>query len=85
MPPRSLRGYPTVCAQTVDWGCVLKGRMRVKSAEGEELISAGDAFYLSPGHVPSFVEDIEVVEFSSKADYQTTLEVAARNIAAPAT
>ena len=56
--------------------------MRVKSASGEELIEAGDAYYLEPGHIPSFEEDTEVVEFSSKAAYQATLEVAARNIAA---
>jgi len=67
------------------WGYVLNGRMRVKSTEGEELIGAGDAYYLDPGHIPSFEEDTEVVEFSSKAAYEATLKVAARNIAAMTT
>lgn len=76
------KGLPNDMCQAEHWGYVLKGRMRLKSADGEELIGAGDAYYFKPGHVPSFEEDTEVVEFSSKASYQATLEVAARNIAA---
>ncbi len=76
------KGLPNDMCQAVHWGYVLKGRMRVKSSEGEELIEAGDAYYLEPGHVPSFEEDTEVVEFSTKAAYEATLEVAARNITA---
>lgn len=75
------RGLPDDMCQAVHWGYVIKGRMRVRSADGEELIGAGDAYYLEPGHVPSFDEDTELVEFSSKAAYQATLEVVARNIA----
>ena len=76
------KGLPNDMCQAVHWGYVLKGRMRVKSSEGEELIEAGDAYYLEPGHIPSFEEDTEVVEFSTKAAYEATLEVAARNITA---
>jgi hypothetical protein len=56
--------------------------MRVQSTEGDEVIRAGDAYYLQPGHIPLFEEDTEVVEFSTKDAYQATLDVAARNIAA---
>lgn len=76
------KGLPNDMCQAVHWGYVLKGRMRVRSTEGEELIGAGDAYYLEPGHVPYFEEDTEVVEFSSKTSYELTLEVAARNITA---
>jgi hypothetical protein len=37
---------------------------------------------MSPGHLPIFDEDTEVVEFSPKGVYQATMEVAARNISA---
>ncbi len=76
------KGLPNDMCQAVHWGYVLKGRMLVKSLEGEELIKAGSAYYLEPGHVPSFEEDTELVEFSSKAAYEATLEVVARNITA---
>lgn len=76
------RGLPNDMCQAVHWGYVLKGRMRVQSLDGEEVIRAGDAYYLQPGDVPFFAEDTEVVEFSTKEAYQATLDVAARNIAA---
>ncbi|MGH9332960.1 MAG: hypothetical protein ACRD21_04335 [Vicinamibacteria bacterium] len=46
------------------------------------MLQTGDVYYLEPGHVPVFEEDTEVLAFSSKAEYQQTIEVAARNIAA---
>ena len=54
----------------------------MKRAGGDEVLQAGDVYYLEPGHVPVFEEDTEVLEFSSKEEYQKTIEVAARNIAA---
>lgn len=76
------KGLPNDMCQAVHWWYVLKGQMRVRSTEGEELIGAGDAYYLEAGHVPYFEEDTEVVEFSSKTSYEATLEVAAGNITA---
>jgi quercetin dioxygenase-like cupin family protein len=63
-------------------GYPLKGRVRVKHASGDEVLQAGDVYYLEPGHVPVFEEDTEVLEFSPKIEYQKTIEVAARKIAA---
>jgi len=54
------------------WGYVIKGRMRVKYADHEEVISAGDIYYLEPGHIPVVEEPVEVVEFSPRADYEKT-------------
>ena len=50
--------------------------------EDEEVISAGEAYYLAPGHNVVTEEDCEIVEFSPKGEYQKTMEVAARNMAA---
>ena len=60
---------------------MLKGRMRIRYPDREEVIEAGDAYYMEPGHVPLFEEDTEVIEFSSKVEYQKTMEVAERNMA----
>jgi hypothetical protein len=48
----------------------------------EEVLAAGDAYYLMPGHTTRFEEPTELVEFSPLGEYQKTMEVAARNIAA---
>ena len=51
--------------------------MRYK--DREEIIKAGDAYYLEPGHCPLYEEDTEVVEFSSKEEYERTLAAVAQN------
>ena len=59
--------------QCPHWGYVLKGRFRVKYADREEVISAGDAYYLEPGHIPVVEEDVELIEFSPAGKYQETM------------
>lgn len=76
------KGLPDDRCQCPHWGYVLKGRMRVRYADREEIVSAGDVYYLAPGHLPFFEEETEVVEFSPKGEYQATMEVAERNMAA---
>jgi hypothetical protein len=34
------------------WGYVLKGKMIVRYSDREEIIEAGEAFYMPPGHAP---------------------------------
>ena len=34
------------------WGYLFKGRMIVRYDDHEEVLEAGDAFYMSPGHAP---------------------------------
>ena len=76
------KGLPDDRCQSAHWGYVLRGRVRVRYADREEVIRAGDAFYLEPGHTTLFEEDTELVEFSHRGAYRKTLEVAQRNAAA---
>jgi len=76
------QGLPAGMCQSPHWGYVLKGRMRVKYGDREEVIGVGDAYYLDPGHIPSYEEDTEVVEFSPRDDYQRTPDIVARNMTA---
>jgi hypothetical protein len=76
------KGLPGDSCQCPHWGYALRGRMRIKYADHEEVISAGEAYYIPPGHNVVVEEDCEVVEFSPKGEYQKTMEVAARNMAA---
>ena len=63
------------------WGYLLKGRMRVKYADHEEVITAGEAYYLAPGHLPVMEEDCEMVEFSPKEISRKMMELASRTMA----
>jgi mannose-6-phosphate isomerase-like protein (cupin superfamily) len=76
------KGLPDNRCQSSHWGYVLKGRLRVRYANREEVLVEGDAFYMEPGHTTVFEEDTELVEFSPKGEYQETLEVVQRNVAA---
>lgn len=75
------RGLPDDRCQCAHWGYVVTGRFRAKYQDREEVFSAGDAYYLSPGHTTSFDEATELVEFSPKGEYDKTMEVVARNVA----
>jgi len=75
------KGLPDDRCQCVHWGYVIKGRYRAVYRDHEEVFSAGDAYYLSPGHTTYFEEVTELVEYSPKGEYQKTLEVVGRNIA----
>ena len=58
--------------QCPHWGYVINGRQRLKYADHDEVISAGDVYYIPPGHIPVVEEALEVVEFSPLAEYEKT-------------
>jgi len=76
------KGLPNDSCPCPHWGYVLQGKLRIKYADHEEVISTGQAYYLAPGHNVVVEEDCEIVEFSPKGEYQKTMAVAARNMAA---
>jgi len=78
------RGLPDDMCQSPHWGYVLRGRVRVRRKDGDEVVKAGDVYHFEPGHVPVFEEDTEVLEFSPKAEYQKTIDVVAAHLAAAA-
>ena len=77
-----LKGLPDDRCQCPHYGYVLKGRMTVRYADREEVINAGDAYYMVPGHAPVMEAGTEIVEFSPKDEFRKTMEVAERNLAA---
>jgi hypothetical protein len=63
--------------QSPHWGFVLKGKLRVRYADHEEVITEGEAYYLPPGHIPVVEVDSVIVEFSpANGEYQKTLGAA---------
>jgi hypothetical protein len=77
-----LKGLPDDMCQCPHYGYVLKGRMRIRYADREEVVEAGDAYYMEPGHSPVMEAGTEIVEFSPRDEYRKTMEVAERNLAA---
>ena len=49
---------------------------------GEFVLKTGHVYYLEPGHVPVYWEDTEVLKFSPKKEYQMTIDVLNKSIAA---
>lgn len=76
------KGLPDDRCQSPHWGYVIRGRLTFLYADREEVYEAGDAYYAPPGHIPVVTADTEVVEFSPTEEYNRTLEVVARNLAA---
>jgi hypothetical protein len=48
-----LRGLPGDSCQCPHWGYLLAGKITVSYGDRKETYQAGDAFYMTPGHVPA--------------------------------
>ncbi len=79
-----LHGLPNNLCPCPHWRYIIRGRIRVSYADREEVLGAGDLFYLPPGHTPLVEEDTEFVEFSRPAEHQPVLDHVARAAAGAA-
>ena len=78
-----LKGLPNDLCQCPHWGYVIRGRMTISYGDREEVLQAGDAFYLRPGHVGISNEpDTELLQFSPADELQKTSEVIMKNMQA---
>ena len=59
-----LKGLPGDQCPSPHWGVVTRGSLWFRHGDREEVIGAGDAFYVSPGHTAGASEDTEFVIFS---------------------
>ena len=76
-------GLPDDRCQCPHWGVVLKGRLVYRLADGSEnVIGAGEAYYVGPGHLPVLAAGTEVIEFSPTDALAKTVEVVMANLAA---
>jgi hypothetical protein len=60
----ALKGLEGDLCQCPHWGYVIKGHLRMHTADGAEEYRAGEAFYWAPGHAPEAVEDTEYIDVS---------------------
>jgi hypothetical protein len=75
------KGLPDDRCPAPHWGYVIKGQIRIIYADREEVLRAGDLYYLPSGHTAVVEEDYESVEFSPPAAYEQVLDVIKRNAA----
>jgi hypothetical protein len=80
-PSSLFKGLPNDRCQCPHWGYIIKGRLRYRFADREEVYKAGDVYYAPPGHLP-VIEAAEWVEFSPTDLLNKTMEVVGRNMAA---
>ena len=69
----ALKGLPGDSCQCPHWGYMIKGRVRMRTAEGEQVYEAGQAFYWGPGHTPEALEDSEYIDISPTAELEDVL------------
>ena len=79
-----LRGLPNDNCSCPHWGYVLKGRHVFTFDDHVEEYSAGEAFYVAPGHTPSAAAGTELVMFSPTDLLKATEEALARGTRAMA-
>ncbi|ELP66408.1 hypothetical protein ACKI1I_39410 [Streptomyces turgidiscabies] len=70
----AFKGLPGDACQCPHWGYLLKGRLLMRTDEGDETYEAGQAYYWGPGHVPVALEDSELVEFSPTDDFRKVID-----------
>jgi hypothetical protein len=75
-------GLPDDRCQCQHWGYVIKGELRFRFADREEIFHAGDVYYVGPGHLPVIGDDTQYVELSPADQMQATVEVIGRNLQA---
>jgi hypothetical protein len=69
-----LKALPSGSCPCPHWGYVLKGRMTVHYDDHDEVVEAGDAFYLAPGHAPAAEEGTEFVQFSPASELAKVMD-----------
>ncbi len=75
-----LRGLPGDSCQCPHWGYMFKGTLTVHYADRDEVIEAGDAFYMPPGHVPAATAGSEFVQFSPSDELAVSEAAMAKNM-----
>jgi hypothetical protein len=79
------KGLPDDRCQCDHWGYLFEGSFRVTYGDGpEEVVHAGEAYHLRPGHFVQTLEPVQLIELSPVAEHDRTMAVIARNMGAPA-
>jgi len=81
-PAPFFKGLPDDRCQCPHWGYVVKGSLRYRFADREEVYNAGDVYYAPPGHTPIVEAGCEYAEFSPTDQLRTTIDIVLHNMQA---
>ena len=56
------------------WGFLFTGKMTVRYKDHDEIITAGEAYYLKPGHSSIISRGTESMEVSPKKEYEEAIQ-----------
>ncbi len=76
------KGLPNDRCQAHHWGHVIKGSLETRYADRVETFTAGQSYYIEPGHIPHITEPSEFIEFTPVEEWRKTMEVVKRNVEA---
>jgi hypothetical protein len=76
-----LEGLPDGRCRCPHWGYLLAGRMTVCYADHDEVVRAGDVYYMAPGHTMRVDAGTVLIEFSPMAEFRELTEIAERDLA----
>jgi hypothetical protein len=75
------KGLPGDRCQCDHWGYLFKGSFRVAYDDApDEIVRAGEAYHLRPGHFVQTLEPVELIEISPVAEHDRTMATVARNM-----
>jgi hypothetical protein len=77
-----MRGLPDDRCNCPHWGYVFKGKVIFDLGDREEVYEAGDAFHLTPGHIPRAEPGTEYLQFSPAEELRVVSEQMQKNFAA---
>ena len=75
------KGLPDDRCQCDHWGYLFKGSFKVTYTDGpREVVHAGEAYHLRPGHFVQTLEPVELIEISPVREHDRTTATIATNI-----
>ena len=75
------KGLPDDRCQCDHWGYLFKGSFRVTYRDApEEIVRAGEAYHLRPGHFVQTIEPVEILELSPVHEHDRTMATLAQNL-----
>lgn len=69
-----LKGLKNNSCQVPHWGYLQKGAIRLKYDDGkEEVLSAGEVFYMPPGHTAMVEKNAKLIDFSPQQEFKAVV------------
>ena len=77
-----LKGLKNDSCQCPHWGYILEGELLMKyDDKTEEKLSAGDVFYMQPGHTGIAKQDTKLIDFSPERELKEVMDHIAKKMA----